>query len=177
MTKIRALALNKDIIRNRAAISAIGVSFFIVATMLSAYVRIPVPGTAVPITLQTLFALLAGAALGKRLGALSMFGYALIGGAWLAGPTGGYILGFITAAYLVGLLAERNVPVILSFIVGSVAIYVCGASWLVFAYKLSPAVALQAGVLPFIPGDLAKLAIATVLYSRIAKRTKEIFLT
>ena len=175
MTNTKTIAYNNDIVRSKAAVAAIGVTFFIVATMLGAYVRIPVPGTPVPITLQTFFALLAGAVLGKRLGFISMLGYVAIGGAWLAGPTGGYIVGFAAAAYLVGALIERHVPALVAFIAGSVAVYTCGVSWLVLAYKLPLAGAFSVGILPFIPGDLVKIAVAALVFSRIAKRTKEIF--
>ena len=186
------LTYNKDLITGKAINASIGVAFFILATMLGAYVRIPVAGSPVPITLQTFFVLLSGAVLGKRLGAASQAGYILLGAAgipvfqgaacgisYLLGPTGGYIAGFVLAAYVVGYLTRSPNPtmarLIASFSIGSVIIYIFGASWLVYAYKMSAGLAISAGILPFIPGDIAKALAAAVIYSGISKRTGQIF--
>ena len=175
MSGTRALAYTHDIVRGRTAVSMIGVVFFILATALGSYVRISVPGSPVPITLQTFFALMAGAVLGRKLGLASMIGYLAFGGVFLAGPTGGYVVGFAVAAYLTGYLLERRVPAIVSFAAGSAAIYACGAAWLALAYAFSPLHAVTLGVLPFVPGDLVKIVLAALIYSKISKRTKEIF--
>lgn len=175
MTTTNTIAYNNDIIKGRGAVAAIGVVFFIVATMLGAYVRIPVPGSPVPITLQTFFVLLSGAVLGKRLGFLSMAGYLILGGAVLIGPTTGYLIGFILASYLIGLLLERRHSAITAFIIGNMALLLCGAFWLMYAYKMNPVSGLSLGVLPFLPGDAVKLTAAALIYSKISKRTKEIF--
>jgi biotin transport system substrate-specific component len=94
-------------------------AMFGAATAMGAYIMIPLPP--VPITLQTLFVVLAGALLGGRLGALSQVVYLLLGIIGLPvfhggkgglgillGPTGGYLVGFIAAAYVVGKLIEVN---------------------------------------------------------------------
>ena len=117
--KVKVLAYNEDIIKNRAFDASLGVVFFVLATAFGAYVRIPLPGNPVPITLQTMFVLLAGAVLGKRLGPLSQAGYILLGVLgipvfqnfsfgmpYIFGPTGGYLAGFVLAAYFLGRLAE-----------------------------------------------------------------------
>jgi len=175
MTNAKALVYSNDIVRGKRAVAAIGVVFFIVATALGAYVRIPVPGSPIPITLQTFFVLLSGAVLGRRLGALSMAGYLVFGGAALIGPTSGYLVGFIFASYIIGLMLHGRNSAITAFIVGNVTLLACGASWLICAYKMNPVSALSLGVLPFILGDAVKLAAAVLIYSKISKRTKEIF--
>ncbi|KQL19871.1 biotin transporter BioY [Cytobacillus solani] len=106
----------------------------------------------VPITLQTFFAILAGAILGSRLGAISMLVYSFIG---LAGapvfakfgggvshflsPTFGFIISFIFTAYITGKLIERNKSVsiyIIAALVGMTVNYLFGTNWMFFAYKL-----------------------------------------
>ncbi len=176
------LTHDRDIITSRRARAAIGVAFFILATMLGSYVRIPIAGSPVPITLQTFFVLLAGAVLGKRLGAVSQLGYIMLGAAGvplLLGPTGGYIAGFVAAAYVVGYCTRSPNPtmarLIASFTLGSVIIYIFGALWLVYSYTMSASNAISAGILPFIPGDIAKILLAAVIYSGISKRAGQIF--
>jgi len=143
-----------------------------------AQVRIPLPFTPVPITGQTFAVLLVGAALGSRLGALSLGLYLLEGVAGLPvfaggaggaaamlGPTGGYLAGFLAAAYLVGLLAERGgdrrlrtaLPI---FLAGEAIIYLFGVPWLGFFIGFQRAVA--AGLYPFLIGDAVKLVAAAL---------------
>ena len=143
-----------------------------------AQVRIPLPFTPVPLTGQTFAVLLVGAVLGSRRGAASLLLYLLqgvlglpffAGGASglaiLLGPTGGYLLGFIAAAYLIGLLAarglDRRIPsALVAFLVGEVVIYLFGVSWLSFYLGIQRA--LVAGFLPFLIGDAIKLAAAAL---------------
>ena len=145
---------------------------------LLAQVRIPLPFTPVPLTGQTFAVLLVGAALGSRRGLASLSLYSLIGALGLPvfaggaagtsyafGPTGGYLLGFIVAAYVTGLLAERGLErsirtSILPFLAGTLVIYALGAGWLSVQFGLEKALAL--GVLPFIVGDAIKLALAAI---------------
>ena len=146
---------------------------------LSAQIAIPLAWTPVPLTLQTLAVLLAGAALGSRRGAIAM-GLLIVEGAvglpvfsgWraglphLLGPTGGYILGFVPAAYLAGLLAERGwarhpLGAAAAMLAGNAAIYAVGLGRLAAFVGAERAVSL--GLLPFLAGDLAKLALATGL--------------
>ena len=177
-----SLVYNRELITGKRLNAAIGVAFFILATMLGSYVRIPVAGSPVPITLQTFFVLLAGAVLGTRLGAVSQIGYIMLGAAgmpFLLGPTGGYIAGFVAAAYVVGYCTRSPNPtmarLITSFTLGSAIIYIFGALWLVYSYKMSVSNAISAGILPFIPGDIAKILCAAVIYSGISKRAGQIF--
>ena len=175
MSGSRALTYSTDIIKSKSAVAMIGVVFFMLATTLGAYVRIPVPGSPVPITLQTFFVLMCGAVVGRRLALVSMLGYLALGGVAIAGPTGGYLVGFAASAFLVGMLIERRVSPLVSFVAGTIVIYACGFAWLTLIYHLGAVPAFSAGILPFIPGDVLKVIAAVTLYSRISARTKEIF--
>lgn len=145
-----------------------------------AQVEIPLPFTPVPITGQTFGVLLVGAALGSKRGAASLTSYLALGmfglpffagGAHglkiVLGATGGYLIGFVLAAYVIGLLAERGLErsvrtSLLPFLVGTVIIYVCGVAWLtVILGSLSKAV--TAGLLPFLVGDAIKLVAAALV--------------
>ena len=150
-------------------------------TAACAQISLPVPGTPVPMTLQTAAVLLAGAGLGWRAGALSQLLYVAAGvagapiyadgvGGWAAatGPTAGYLVGFVLAAALVGRLAERgqdrsvltSVPAMLA---GSAVIYACGVTWLARSLGLSSQDAIAAGLAPFVVGDVVKLVAAGLL--------------
>jgi biotin transport system substrate-specific component len=159
--------------------AGIGVVVFAVLTALGADVRIPIPGTPVPVTLQTMFVLLAGATLGPVGGGTSLALYLGLRGAGvigfgggglavLGGPTAGYLFGFVVAATLTGWMAARGPRKTLAWLlvsmgVGSVAVYVCGVAWLVSGFRLPLTDAFGQGVLPFVLGDLLKTAAAAGL--------------
>jgi len=152
---------------------------FSILVACSARIAIPLPFTPVPLTAQTLAVLLSGAVLGSRRGALSLMMYLVYGAIGLPvfaggkagldhlfGPTGGYLWGFVAAAFVTGLLAERGwdrkaVTAFLAMLLGNVVIYLCGLPWL--ARYVGYERVLIAGLFPFIPGDLIKLALATLL--------------
>ncbi len=163
---------------------------FAVLTGALSQIKIYLPWTPVPITGQTLSVLLAGALIGSRLGALSQAIYVALGAAgvpwfanlsggigYLAGPTGGYLIGFIAAAYIVGFIFERTekmtpLRVFLTFSLANFAvIHLLGVAhltaWLnlVSGKHITLIQALRMGSLPFIPGDLLKIAIATSIVS------------
>ena len=186
------IALNRELINSRASNAVIGVAFFILATALGAYVRIPVPGTPVPITLQTFFVVLSGAALGKRLGILSQAGYIFLGAlgfpvfqgysfgiAHIFGPTGGYLAGFMAASYITGKMLENKnaglLKIIASFATGNAALYTLGVLWLMLIYRISIINAVAIGVLPFVAVEAAKIFIAAFIYRKIADRSRNIF--
>ena len=157
----------------RDVILVLGFALF---TALLARVSIPLGFTPVPITGQTLAVLLTGAALGSRRGASSMTLY-LVAGAWLpvyAGggsgfvwdlASGGYIVGYIPAAFVVGFLCERGwghrVWIVLAMLAGNIVLYIPGLIRLAFFVPVSKV--LELGLYPFIPGDLIKLGIASLL--------------
>ena len=145
-----------------------------------AQVKIPLPFTPVPITGQTFAVLLVGAALGSARGASSLILYTAMGAVGLpffagggsgltvlTGPTLGYLVGFIVAAYVIGLLAERGLErsmrtSIVPFLVGTIIIYVLGAGWLAIGLNLGLQKALVAGVYPFLIGDAIKIFLSAV---------------
>jgi len=91
------------------------------------------------------------------------------------GPTFGYIAGFVLSSYIIGSMLDKKYPALTAFIAGDAVILALGAAWLVFAFGLDPISSVSAGVLPFIAGDILKLAAAAIIYNKIAKRTDEIF--
>jgi len=155
------------------------IALFASLTAVGAFFSIPfVP---VPISLQSLISLLAGVLLGARKGALSQVIYVLLGCAglpvfaggaagigYLFGPTGGYLLGFIFAAYGAGVLAgerpyEKLYRTGIAMVVGTAIIYSCGLLSLIAITHLDLTAALYCGFLPFIPGDVIKIVAALVI--------------
>lgn len=150
-------------------------------TTVCAQIVVPVPGSPVPMTGQTLAVLLTAAALGPVRGALGQLLYVIaafvglpvlaqgLGGATAVfGATGGYLLGFIVAAALVGRLAQGGwsrtpVRVFASYAVGSVVIFAFGATVLALVTNHDMAWAVQKGVLPFLVGDGLKALLAAGL--------------
>ena len=144
---------------------------------LCARISFPVPWSPVPITGQTFAVLLTGALLGSRLGALSVLAYLAEGAmglpvfaygggiAYFTGPTAGYLIGFVPMAFIVGYLCERGWgrrpwTAAIAMLAGSVVLYIFGLSWLA---RFVPADAVfDAGLRPFIPGDLTKIGAATI---------------
>ena len=177
----------------RAVSAVIGVAAFVVMTALGGHVRIPLPWTPVPITLQTFFVHLAGATLGPVLGPVSQGLYCLVGAAglpvfaggasglaYLAGPTAGYLVGFIVATALVGwLIRLRDAPGILwilgSMAAGSLVVYACGVSWLAWTLRLGPVGAMTQGMLPFLAGDVVKTCTAAGLFRSYRRRARVVF--
>jgi biotin transport system substrate-specific component len=147
---------------------------------LLAQVKIPLPFTPIPLTGQTFAVLLVGAMLGSKRGILSILLYIALGAfglpvfaggasglAYLSGATLGYLVGFVIAAYVIGLLAERGLErsvrtSILPFLIGTVIIYVCGVAWLTIVLG-SFSQAVMAGLVPFLIGDLIKLLAASLV--------------
>jgi biotin transport system substrate-specific component len=157
---------------------------------LTANYSIPIPGSPVPVTGQTLGVLLVGGALGFRRGLLATALYILLGfylpvyanhatgaatiasvssGHLVLGATGGYLVGFVVAAAVVGRLAElgwdRHIGgAIAAMLVGNALIYAIGLPWLSAATGFSFADTIAKGLAPFLLGDLAKLLLAGVLF-------------
>jgi biotin transport system substrate-specific component len=150
-------------------------------TALAAQWRIQLPFTPVPITGQTFAVLLTGAALGWRLGGAGQLLYLGVGALGapvfseasggfdvVTGATGGYLVGFVFAAGLVGWMAEHRqdrtfATMFTAFILGSVLIYVFGVIGLMISVDMSVTGAVEAGVIPFLLGDLIKASGAGLL--------------
>ncbi|MFI6008789.1 biotin transporter BioY [Streptomyces sp. NPDC051243] len=144
-------------------------------TGLAAQISVPVPGSPVPVTGQTLAVLLVGTALGAGRGFLSLALYALAGIAgvpWFAdgtsgatAPSFGYILGMILASTVVGALARRGADRTVlrtagAMLLGEAIIYAVGVPYLALATGMSASAAVAAGLTPFLIGDALKAALA-----------------
>jgi biotin transport system substrate-specific component len=154
---------------------------FSILMALSARAQIILPFTPVPITLQTLVVILAGAVLGSKRGALAMLLYLLEGATGLpifakggglpyliVAPTAGYLWSYPLAAFVVGLLCERGLDrsfltSIVSMLPGSLLIYAIGVPWLALVLHISLSQALIFGMYPFLIGDAIKIVIAAAL--------------
>lgn len=167
----------KPISRRSVNIAVIlGVSWLLA---LSAQYSIHIPLSPVPITGQTLVVLLSGIILGKNRAAGAVGVYLIQGAAGLPffaggksglvvllGPTGGYLLGFLAAAYFVGMLSELRLKRSLwqaatAMLIGNIIIYVFGLVWL--ARFVGEFQVLQTGLFPFLIGDALKLSTGLVL--------------
>lgn len=159
------------------------------AAVLAVSAWVSIPFHPVPLTLQTLIVLVAGGLLGRIWGPVSVGVYVLVGVAGvpvfsnggagvgvLLGPTGGYLVGFIIAAFVVGVAADlarlrrwrgRWLTIALGagVLTASVAIYAVGVPWLIVVTGMTPVAALSAGMVPFLVGDALK-AIAAVMMVR-----------
>jgi len=165
----------------------LNVALFSALTAIGALISIPLPFSHVPITLQTLFTYMAGAFLGSYLGALSQLIYVLMGVTGLPifakgsagilvllGPTGGYLVGFIPGAFVIGKLAEmKKNPsfrrLLICMTAGTVVIYVLGVLQLMNWVRIGVKEAIVLGVLPFIVGDALKILAAAYMTIRIRK--------
>jgi biotin transport system substrate-specific component len=170
-TKTLSLYFNQTMWRTVATIA-----IFAALTALTARITIYLPFSPVPITLQTLAVVLAGLVLGARGGAMSQLAYLGliavglpfdangVGPAAFFGPTAGYLIGFVPAAFVAGYLAERFSAKswwgnFAAALVGMLAIYLVGFLWLGIMIG-SMEKAIMVGVLPFIVLDLVKAGIA-----------------
>ena len=192
-TLSQALWPAKDTDAARWLRAAILVSLGVVAMAIAAKVRIPM--WPVPITMQTFVVLTVGAAYGAGLGVTTMIAYLLIGAlgfdiftsssaennglAYMAGGSGGYLVGFVLAAGVLGLLArkgwDRSIPTMaLAMLIGSVLIYVPGLVWLnMQEYSQGWNWTIANGLTPFLVGDALKLALAALVLPAIWSLSKK----
>ena len=182
----RALAVSeRSLTLPRVMAVILGAAF----VALAAQIAVPLPGTPVPMTLQPLAVLLVGGLLGARLGATSMVLYLalgiaglpvftptvpLVGVARLLGPTGGYLLAYPVAAWVVGTMVRDGrdwARVALGVLAGLVLIHVGGLAQLaILTGTLSGAARLA--TLPFLLGDLGKLAVAVAVLTKLTPRIR-----
>lgn len=145
----------------------------------SAQISFFLPYSPVPVTAQTFAVLLIAAMLGSKRGSLCMVMYLIegtmglpvfsagrAGPAMLLGPTGGYLIGFVAAAYLIGLLAEKNwdhkiTRSIFAMVLGNLVIYLFGVTWLSLFAGIKAAIV--SGLYPFIIGDCFKILLAAAV--------------
>ena len=187
-TLLNVVATRLDDRSEGLAIQAASVLFITVLTAAAAQISFPLPFTQVPFTFQPMVVLVGGLVLGSRLGFTSQVLYLMAGVAGLpvfaasatlppgllrlVGPTGGYLMAYPVAAFVVGSLAERGfakryVTSVAAMLVGLAIIYAAGTLWLGYFARLASgsaavglSTALATGVYPFVLADLAKLAAA-----------------
>jgi biotin transport system substrate-specific component len=152
------------------------------AGLLTVSAKLQVPFWPVPMTMQTMVVLMIGAAMGWRLGSAAVVVYLLegaiglpvfagtpergLGLAYMAGPTGGFLVGFLAATVVTGCLAEqgfgRTLPrLVVSMAIGHVVIFAFGLAWLSLHVGASQAWIL--GAVPFVAGTLVKTVLAAAL--------------
>lgn len=162
-------------VRRAAVLMAFGVALLAV----SAKVNLPLPY--VPMTLQTLVVLMIGAVYGWRLGVATIVAYLAVGALGLPvfagpvgglkpllGPTAGFLLGFVVAAFVTGWLSERGwdrsvVRLFVAMAIGHVLILALGFTWLAFGMNLGAAKAWSIGIAPFLAGALVKNTLGAIL--------------
>lgn len=181
-----SLAVGRPTLADRIFSRSLAIDLVLIAggaALTSVAAQIAIPLWPVPVTMQTLAVLLVGVSLGAVRGALSMALYAVLGIVGLpvfsdlssgfgviAGPTGGYIIGFIFAAAFTGWLAQRQwdrkvLRSILAFLGGTVVVFAFGLPWLAVALGRLGAPndlnsVLQGGLYPFIVGGVIKALLA-----------------
>lgn len=145
---------------------------------------IPLPFSPVPISFTNLAVYITVYVLGMKFGTISFITYLLLGAVGLpvfssftgglgklAGPTGGYLIGFIFLSLIAGFFIDHfsaRLPyAILGMVLGTLVCYLFGTAWLAFQMNLNFAAALAIGVLPYLPGDLAKIIIACILCPKL----------
>ena len=157
--------------------------------MLTLAAKIRVPMWPVPITMQTFAVLTLGAAYGARLGLLTLVCYLALdaagasvftgessGLAYMAGPTGGYLIGFAVAAAVVGRLAHRGwsrsvTGMVTALLIGNAVIYALGLPWMAYLFLAEKGAAwvMQWGMTNFLLGDALKLVLAALLIPALWK--------
>lgn len=154
-------------------------------------VSIPIPVSPVPVTLTNFAVCIAVYVLGLKAGTVSCLIYLCLGAAGLpvfsafsgglaklAGPTGGYLAGFLFLALIQGFLTERfpgkNTAAVFGMILGLAVCYLFGTMWLAQQMSLSFAAALSIGVLPYLPGDAVKIILAAAAGPKLRARVSRI---
>ena len=154
----------------------------VVGMSVAAQVKVPVPFTDVPMTLQSLAMVLIGLMLPARQAAMAMVGYVALGVLGLPvfspvslgvlGPTGGYLVGFIVGVYCVAAIrGERSGywRLLLAGVTGLAAMFLCGVVWRMHLLGLNVGAAMTTGLLPFLPKAGVQLLFA-VTFMRLVRR-------
>ena len=180
MLEVKSKATSKS---KAALLDLVFVALF--AAVMTVCAQIQIPFGEVPFTLQTLGVFIAASLLGWKRGTLSVIVYVLLGLAGvpvfagigvLFGPTGGYIIGFIFTALIVGLMTEKLGKKlwveIVSMILGLAVCYAFGTVWFMFQMKMGLVESLLLCVVPYLIADALKIAFASVLVNRLDKVIK-----
>lgn len=177
-------------------------ALFAALTAVCTFINIPLPFTPVPINLATLSVFLAGGLLGPKYGPISIIVYLLVGSIGmpvfsnfqggigvLAGPTGGFLIGYALAALVVGLIVRTLIPnekeetgnlslkIIVACAAGMLTYFFTGTAWFMILTGTGIWAALTACVFPFLIGDALKIAAAVFLISRLRKTVWSLVLT
>ena len=172
---LRGALITRSTVTTKIALVVGGVTFLWVMAQIS----VPVPGSPVPVTGQTLGALLLGSAYGASLGFTTFASYLIVGflgapvfasGAHglsrITGATGGYLVGMLIASLITGYLAGRKwdqkvLTVIPTMLIGDVIIFTAGLFWLHHSIHANWATTFKLGLTPFVLGEVIKIAIAS----------------
>ena len=172
---LRGALITRSTVTTKIALVVGGVIFLWVMAQIS----VPVPGSPVPVTGQTLGALLLGSAYGASLGFTTFASYLIVGflgapvfasGAHglsrITGATGGYLVGMLIASLITGYLAGRKwdqkvLTVIPTMLIGDVIIFTAGLFWLHHSIHANWATTFKLGLTPFVLGEVIKIAIAS----------------
>lgn len=161
-------------------------ALFAALTAVCSMISIPLPFTPVPINLATLSVFLAGGLLGSGGGAVSQLVYVILGAVGLpvfhsftgglgilTGPTGGYIIGYVAAAWLtgfvIGRLGQGFYKNIIAMTAGLAACYFLGTLWFMYITSTGLVAALMMCVVPFLIGDAIKIAAGAILVKKLHK--------
>jgi len=162
-------------------------AFFAALIAVLGMISIPLPISPVPITGQSLAIMLAGGILTARQAGYSVLTFLLLGAVGvpvfaglsggigiLVGPRGGYLIGYLVGAIVIALLKGNNNTMwrlaVSNIIGGILVVYIFGVLWLNFVTGMGLEKALVAGALPYIPGDLFKAVIATIVAVAVNKQ-------
>ncbi|MDD2497140.1 MAG: biotin transporter BioY [Desulfitobacteriaceae bacterium] len=168
-------------------------ALFAALTAILSQIAVPLPFTPVPVTLQSLAVFLTAVILGSKRGALAIVLYTLMGLVGLPvfaqgeaglgvllGPKGGYIFGFILAAFIIGRIAEKTkelsyIKIFGSMVVGMIIYYVIGWVQIKFVLDISFKEAFSIGVVPFIPFDLIKIVCGAYIGCAVRKAVANVY--
>ena len=161
------------------------IAIFTALIVVCSWIRVPVQP--VPFTLQTFAVFVTAGLLGSKRGTISVIVYILLGiigvpvfagqvksgPSVIAGPTGGYRVGFIFLALISGFFAEKFsdnvIMTAIGMVLGTAVTYAFGTIWLCAQMHLTFVQGLYAGVIPYLPGDAAKIVVAIIVGSAVKK--------
>jgi len=174
--------------KRTSLLKSILTALFAALIAVGAFVKIPLPP--VPITLQTLFALISGLLLPLSVSLSSVLIYLFLGVAGLpiftsggglaaiTGPTGGYLIGLLPAVIVAGVMMKKEKKnllwYLLSALLATIALYIPGLLWLGFSRKLTLGQTLAGGLFPFLIGDALKMVVAAVAALKVKPKLEEV---